>query len=96
MKTENGYLMLKPYEGSKKIEAEVKNAFATIKQRTSLVGLELLADAKSTNGNYKKGQIVFFLEEELFNKKWSKEIFTCEGVEGKFVLGLVSDIVLVK
>lgn len=96
MKTENGYLMLKPYEGSRKLETEIKSGFATIKQKTSLVGLELLADAKSVNGNYKKGQIMFFIEETLFTDKWSKKIFTCEGIEDGFVLGPISDVVLVK
>jgi len=87
----NNKLMLEPYAGSKKIEGVVKSGFATIKQKSTLVGLTLLADGKVSIGkdtlDIKKGQKVFFLEEVLHANEWSTKVYNLAGQEQPFILG---------
>lgn len=89
MKSTNGNLILKPYEGVRKLEAKVSSGFATVKQKTNLIGLELLVDSE----DYYKGTILYFLEETLYHRPWSKKVFECSEIEGKFIIGLASDVV---
>lgn len=88
----NNKLMLEPYSGSKKIEASTKTGFATIKQKTTLVGLKLIADGKIPLGReafieVKKGQTVYYSEEVLHASDWSTKLYNLEGQESKFILG---------
>ena len=87
----NNKLVLEPYTGSKKIEATVKSGFATIKQKSTLVGLVLKADGKVAIGkeqmDVKKGQKVYFLEETLHANDWSTKIYNLDGSDDKFILG---------
>jgi hypothetical protein len=87
----NNKLVLEPYKGSKKIEAKVNSGFSTIKQKTTLVGLTLLADGKISIGkeqmDVKKGQKVYFLEETLHASEWSTKAYNLDGSTEMFVLG---------
>ena len=108
MKSYNNNLILEPYTGVNKIEATgIKTGFAGIKQKSNLIGLKLLADAQLSfqsptgsdsgqNSNLlKKGQIVYFQEDQLHVGGWSKKTFTCEGIKGKFILAPSNLMVLV-
>lgn len=90
MITVNNKLILEPYKSKGKIEAQVSSGFASIKQKSTLVGLKLLADGKVMIGkdamDVKKGQTVFFPEEILHAHDWSKKTFNLEGSEEKFIV----------
>ena len=90
--TVNNKLMLEPYKGAKKIEGQ-GTGFSTIKQKSTLIGLKVLADGKVPLGReqfleVKKGQTVYFAEEILFAHEWSKKTYNLENKEDeKFILG---------
>ena len=90
MITINNKLILEPYKGKNKIEAQVTSGFATVKQKSTLIGLKLLADGKVAIGkdmvDVKKGQTIFFPEEILHAHDWSKKTFNLEGSEQKFII----------
>ena len=93
-------LALEPYEGSGKIEAQVSSGFATVKQKTTLVGLRLLADVRIIqNGSILlcvgKGAKIYFTEETLHAAAWSKKTYECAAIEGKFILAEPSQVELV-
>lgn len=91
----NNKLILEPYKGQRKIEATVKSGFATVKQRSTLIGLKLLSDANVVpNGSgkiltIKAGSIVFFEESVLATEGWAKNTYTVDGDGGgkEFVIG---------
>lgn len=87
----NNKLVLEPYKGSKKIEGVVKSGFATIKQKSTLVGLTLLADGKVAIGkeqmDVKKGMKVYYLEEVLHAADWSTKVYNLDNSTESFILG---------
>ena len=86
MKSINNKLLLESYKGSGKIEQEVHNGFATVKQKSTLIGLVLVANANVDNINIPKGSLVFFEESVLFKASWAKTKFTASHVEGEFIV----------
>ena len=86
----NNKLILEPYKGKGKVEAQVTSGFASIKQKSTLIGLKLLADGKLAIGkdmvDVRKGQTVFFPEEILHAHEWSKKTFNLEGSDEKFII----------
>lgn len=86
-------LALEPYVGSNKLEAKgASTGFATVKQKTNLVGLKLVYDAEIVRGNevvsLSKGSVVFFTAETLHTADWPKKIFETENTTNpvKFIL----------
>ena len=100
MKTLNNKVILEPYKGVRKLESQVKNGFATTKQKTNLVGLKVIVDGTVSQGQgvieIKKGQTVYYPEEILYNQKWSKDIYTCKDIGEPFILAEAAYIVLIK
>ncbi len=97
----NNKLIVEPYKGSGKIEGKVSTGYGTIQQKTTLVGLKLMADGKVPVGKegvleVKKGQKVFFLEEILHAMDWSKKQYNLAGSEEKFMLAESSYVVAVE
>lgn len=97
----NNKLIVEPYKGSGKIEARPGNTgYATIKQKSTIIGLKLLADGKIPVGNtmmdVKKGQKVYFLEEILYAMDWSKKPYNLAGSEEMFMLAESSYVVAVE
>lgn len=82
--------MLEPYQGEQKIQAQVKSGFAQIKQKSTLVGLKLVADARIILGGQlllaKRGQIAYFEEEILYASDWAKKKLKCDGIEEEFIM----------
>jgi len=97
MTTLNGKLFCEPYTGGKALQSEVKSGFATVKQKANIVGLKLKADAIISLGPktivLKKGKIVFFNEETLFNYKNYHTPITHSSIEGEFVIADFAHIV---
>lgn len=101
MRSYNNHLILKPYGGAKKIEANISSGFATIKQKTTLIGLEALVDctivsASATQYEIKKGQKVYFQEESLYASEWSKKKYTSDALDDEFIIAPGNFVVLVK
>lgn len=111
----NNKLILTPYTGKTGIRSTgEKTGFASVQQKTNLIGLKLLADAKleltsglehlSIDGVsqtidknlLKKGQIVYFREEDLHASSWSTTVFSSDALKGGFVLGPATQMVMVK
>lgn len=96
----NNKLILKPYEGSRSIEKKVQGGFTSLIQRSTLIGLEVLADTTVVFGNntvdIKKGQKAYFYEEMLFGQDWSKMKFSCDGIKEQFIIADGSAVVMVK
>lgn len=93
-------LLVEPYKGSGKPEAEVKSGFATVKQRSSLVGLKLMADAIVSQGSctaeIKKGAVIYFKETDLSTMPWTKTRMTCDAIEGEFLIADYTSVVAIK
>lgn len=102
MMTVNNKLMLEPYKGSKKIEGKVVSGFSTIKQKSTLIGLKLVADGKIPLGReafleVKAGQTVYYSEELLHASEWATKVYNLESTEDKkFILGEALHVVSVE
>lgn len=92
-------LVLEPYKGRGKIEAQVSSGFATVKQKTNLVGLRLLEDANVIYGTERytvpKGSKVYFTEETLHSSPWAKKVFTSDFMKEQFILAEPSAVVFI-
>ena len=100
MKSVNNKLILEPYEGSHKIESNTSSGFATIKQKTTLIGLKVLEDAQFVLPtkeivNIEKKSTVFFEEEVLYSSAWAKKTYECDGIESRFIIADYSQVVMV-
>jgi len=95
--SKNQRLILEPYEGSGKIETEVKKGFATIKQKHTLVGLRLLAHAVFNNEDHDilEGATVFFKEEVLYSAEWAKKKYVCDSIDGEFIIADLRDVIMI-
>lgn len=96
----NNKLILEPYKGTKKIEANTSSGFATIKQKSTLIGLKLIEDAEVTdihgkNVKIKKNSIVFFEEEVLYSSPWAKKTYNCDNIETKFIIADYSQVITI-
>jgi len=95
----NGKLLLKPYEGERKIKANVSGGFATIAQKSSLIGLELLVDFQYVTMTHseriEKGRFVYFQEELLYASDWARKTYECESVKEKFIIADIGSVVCV-
>lgn len=81
-------LFLEPYKGERKIEASVKSGFATVKQRSSLIGLKLVVPAQViVSGNVVEtlsaGSVAYFEESVLSAAPWAKHTYKAEGLTDK-------------
>ena len=82
--TTNNTLAVKPYQQGQGLQGEVKNGFAFVKQKTELVGLELIADARVVeSGNalmVPKGSTIYINEEYLTTQSWAKQSKKCPAL----------------
>ena len=95
----NGYLILQPYKHSGKIKAKISGGFASVEQKTNLVGLKML-----THGNIQigqdvrmvpKGVTIYFKEETLHTSDWATTKYSCEAIGGEFILAPASAMVMI-
>ena len=94
----NGKLLLKPYEGEKKVGAKITGGFATVAQKSNLIGLEVLSDFnRDTEGSpiIKKGDTVYFSEEILYASDWARKTYECAAIEEKFIIADIGSAICV-
>ncbi len=86
----NNILIVRPYDRGQGIKQTVSSGFATVTQKTDLVGLELLThaviDLPSGPTTYPIGSVAYFREDELMSAPWAKEVRKCDAVEGPFLI----------
>jgi hypothetical protein len=83
MKTsQNDLIIMEPYKQGQGIKTEVKSGFAFAVQKTSLVGLTVLMDAKLSDGSFvPKRTKAYLREDELSTFPWAKDIKTSEALD---------------
>ena len=87
----NNKLILEPYRGKHGLRAKnVTGGFATLDQKTNLVGLKVLCSGVIQNGRIcrpvEKGDYVYFSEEVLYTQEWPKKILTADFIEEPFIV----------
>lgn len=98
----NDRFIVKPYAGDRTLKAKVSNGFAMVQQKTSIVGLELLMEARLSTTNkdlleiFPKGSMIYVKEELLFTQVWAKAIYESDAVEGNFIIVDVNNIEFIK
>lgn len=90
MRSYNDWVIVEPYKGAKKLETKVTSGFATIKQKSTLIGLTVLVD----NVYFKKGEKVYFTEEELTSSSWSRKELECDAIDGKFIMAPKTSVIV--
>ena len=95
----NNKLLLKPYTGDRKVKATVSGGFATVTQKSTLVGLELVADFQYNTPHHservEKGSIVYFQEEILYSSEWARKTYECNSIEEKFIIADIGSVICV-
>jgi hypothetical protein len=82
----NNRLIVEKYTKEALRSKEV-SGFAFVDQKLTLKGLKTLIDAKLTDGTLiRKGTIAFIKEEVLHTAAWAQKSYTCDGVEGQFLI----------
>jgi hypothetical protein len=83
----NNILILEPYQQGQGLKEEVRNGFAYVKQKTQVVGLKLLAEARLEDGNYLPvGSTVYISEELLTTQPWAKNVRNSPGLGKPFIV----------
>lgn len=102
MKSINNKLLLEPYVSDGAIKASVNKGFATVKQKSTLVPLRVIATGYLYHRNgdvlqqVNPGDLVFFKEEDLHTQSWAKTTFDAEGIKEKFIIADSSLAIMVK
>lgn len=94
----NQMIIVKPYEGSKGLKAKISSGVAVVQQKTEVIGLEVLRDARINNDlTIKKGSIVFIKEEILATHSNIYSVsLSCSEISEPFVLAHYSHVAFVK
>lgn len=87
-------LICETYKADRDLRKVVSNGFATVEQKSKIVGLTVLIDAKLLNGDIiRAGSKVFVKEATLRTSPALKESYECETMDQRFV---VVDLALVE
>lgn len=82
----NNKIVVEAYQ-REDLKHEVKNGFAMISQKSSVKGLELLMDAKLSDGTLVvKGYKAYIKESDLHAAPWAKVVLQSDAIEGKFMI----------
>jgi hypothetical protein len=87
----NGRVIVETYKEDRALKSKVQNGFATIEQKSQLVGLKALADglltaAQGESQYVAKGDVVYIREALLRDAAWAKVSFTADLIEGNFMI----------
>lgn len=92
----NNRLVLESYKADRTLKANVSSGFAMVAQKSSVVGLRLLAPARISIGDswyvLSKGSIAYIREEVLHTAIWAQKTLECDLIEGKFIITDISQI----
>lgn len=83
----NNRFVLEVYKTDKSLKAKVSNGFASLVQKTGLVGLTLLVEAKLPDGRIvPKGYKAYIRENVLHTNAWGTTALECDGIPIPFIL----------
>ena len=83
----NNKLVVETYKGTREIRKTIVNGFATISQKTNLVGLLVLMEAKLGDGTVvPAGSIAYIREEILFSGAFAKKVLECDFLKVPFIV----------
>lgn len=92
----NQKVLCSPYKGDRKPQAQVRNGLATVKQRTAIVALKVLADARINDQlTIKKGSLVHLHENLLATRQSVTTALESEVIGEPFVAVDFGDILFV-
>lgn len=94
----NQMIVCKPYKGFQGLKAKVSSGVAVVQQKTDVIGLEVLEDARiKENTVIKKGSVIYIKEEILYNHKniYSLEL-NCKEIKEPFILAHYSHVAFVR
>ena len=82
----NNRLVVEAYK-KEALQASVNNGFAFIAQKERVKGLQVLMDAKLSDGTYvKKGSIAYIKEESLHTQAWAQKILESDTFPVPFLI----------
>lgn len=96
IKGANRNIICKPEKIIKAIRSKVTRGFATIEQKSSLVGLSVMADSKIGELEVTSGDTVYVLEEVMHSVPQYTSEKSCDAFEEPFVVIDSSHVVMVK
>ena len=95
----NNKLVLEPYKHKGKIKANTSGGFATIAQKSNLVGLKALEYGEFKIGSkiypVPKGSMVYFKEDTLHTQEWSTQTYTCNELKESFIIAEANQVVMI-
>lgn len=87
IKSFNRKIVCEPYKGSTGLKSKVTRGVAVVQQKTEVVGLKVLRDAKIDDSlELSAGDVVFIKEETLHTIKQYQYPLECEAIEEPFVI----------
>lgn len=98
----NGNLILKPYNKTRELKPkQAATGFAIAAQKIGVESLELLVDTVLDLGDnekrtVRKGSKIYFKEETLHIKKWSRSVMESEMFPEGFIVGDMKDILFIE
>lgn len=98
IKSINNIIICKPYKGARGLKSKIHSGVAVVQQKTEVIGLEVLKDARiNENLTIKAGDIVYIKEELLYTHKdtYSLEL-SCKDIGEPFVLANYAHVAFVK
>jgi hypothetical protein len=82
MKTsQNDTLILEAYKQGQGIKTEVKSGFAFVTQKSQLIGLTVLMDAKLSDGSFVPKGTVAYIPEDHMAMPWAKNVKTAAPLD---------------
>lgn len=83
----NRKIVCEPYVSKGAIQSEVKQGMSFIKQKSAVIGMKVLMDARIDDSiEIKAGSLVYILEETLHNQAAYQKPLSSTGVKEPFVL----------
>lgn len=87
IKSFNRKIVCEPYKATNGLKSKVSRGVAVVQQKTEVVGLKVLRDAKVDNDlELKSGDVVYLKEETLHTIKQYQYPLECVDIEEPFVI----------
>lgn len=97
IKTLHGHIMVEPWKGDRKIKSKISNGFASVLQKTNIVKLKVLVDAKVNYANstldIAEGSFILVSEELLLVSKQSLKTVTIEEGTQEYMLIDINNVI---
>lgn len=91
----NNIVICEPYKGARKVQSKVTSGFASVEQKSKIVGLKVLVDSViSEKLTIKAGDVVYLAEERLFID--GRKPMNADAVSEEFITIGFNEIILVK